>query len=91
MGTNARQDAHPDRRRLHGVACWGDMRRALLRLDLEPSARVCRAAVGAAGLPVRVALGRVRSGHPCLGRILPALDVVRRPGHPGNTPRGSGC
>src|SRR5215211_4308115 len=68
---------------LHGLAGRGDIRRALLRLDPEPPARVRRAAVGVAGLPVRVALGRVRRGHPRLGCLLPALSAIRRPRLPG--------
>src|SRR3954454_5273787 len=71
----------------HGPLGRGDVYRALLRPDPKPPARVRRAAVGTVCLLVRVALGRVRPGHPRLGRLLRTLYAVRRAGVLGQPPR----
>ena len=50
-----------------------------IHLDSEPSARVRRAVVVVAGLLVRVAFGRVRSGHPGLDVFFPLSMLFAAP------------
>src|SRR5215217_3038446 len=75
-----------DLRHLHGPTRRGDQHRTLRHPDLEPPARVQGAFVAAAGPIVQLALGRIRSRHPRLGRLLPALDIVCRPSLLGESP-----